>query len=81
MGWVDGQGYKLLLHALDALKVDNVLVIGQERLHSNLVRDMRGKRAAGGGGGGRDVQVWKLPKSGGVVGLVASCCIQLRPIA
>ena len=26
MGWVDGAGYKLLLHALEALKVDNVLV-------------------------------------------------------
>jgi hypothetical protein len=26
MGWVDGAGYKLLLHALKALKVDNVLV-------------------------------------------------------
>jgi len=65
MGWVDGKGYKLLLHTLDALKVDNVLVIGQERLHSELVRDMRGKRA--GGGVGRYVQVWKLPKSGGVV--------------
>ena len=69
-GWVDGQGYKLLLHALDALKVDNVLVIGQERLHSELVRDMRGRKAGdigGGGFGGRDVQVWKVPKSGGVV--------------
>ena len=30
---------------------------------------MRGKKAGGGGGGGggRDVQVWKVPKSGGVV--------------
>ena len=73
MGWVDGGGYKLLLHALDALKIDNVLVIGQERLHSELVRDMRGKKrvagddSGGGGGEGRDVQVWKVPKSGGVV--------------
>ena len=48
MGWVDGAGYKLLLHALDALKITDVLVVGQERLHAELRRDMRGKtRAAG----------------------------------
>lgn len=66
MGWVDGAGYKLLLHALDALKITDVLVVGQERLHAELRRDMRGK-TRGGGPGSRAVQVWKLPKSGGVV--------------
>ena len=36
MGWVDGAGYKLLLHALDTLKITDVLVVGQERLHAEL---------------------------------------------
>ena len=68
MGWVEGQGYKLLLHALDALKVDNVVVVGQERLHSELTRDFRGKRVGGDASGeGTPVRVWKLNKSGGVV--------------
>ena len=71
-GWVDGVGYKLLLHALDALKITDVFVIGQERLHAQLHNDTRGKVAGGGESGEskrvpRSVQVWKLPKSGGVV--------------
>jgi polyribonucleotide 5'-hydroxyl-kinase len=71
-GWVDGVGYKLLLHALDALKITDVFVIGQERLHAQLHNDTRGKVAGGGDSGEskrvpRSVQVWKLPKSGGVV--------------
>ena len=68
MGLVEGQGYKLLLHALDALKVDNVVVVGQERLHSELTRDFGGKRVGGDvPGEGTPVRVWKLNKSGGVV--------------
>jgi len=68
MGWVEGQGYKLLLHALDALKVDNVVVVGQERLHSEITRDFRHKRVGGESmAEGTPVRVWKLNKSGGVV--------------
>jgi polyribonucleotide 5'-hydroxyl-kinase len=40
--------------------------MGQERLHSELTRDLRGNMV-GDGEGGRPIQVWKLPKSGGVV--------------
>lgn len=57
MGWVDGEGYRLLVHAAKALGVNVVLVLGQDRLHSELDRDL-----AGGG-----VDVVKLAKSGGVV--------------
>ena len=64
MGWVDGAGYKLLLRALDALKITDVLVVGQERLHAELRRDFRGKTVLG---SNHPIEVWKLPKSGGVV--------------
>ena len=36
MGWIEGLGYDLLLHAIDALKADVVLVVGQERLYNQL---------------------------------------------
>ena len=65
MGWVDGAGYKLLLRALDALKITDVLVVGQERLHAELRRDFRGKTVSG--TKPTPIEVWKLPKSGGVV--------------
>ncbi|CAD7695075.1 unnamed protein product [Ostreobium quekettii] len=60
MGWVEGLGYELILHAIKALKVDNVLVVGQERLHSQLESDLRQARNP-------RIQVLRLPKSGGVV--------------
>jgi len=63
-GWVDGVGYKLLLRALDALKITDVLVIGQERLHAELKRDFFGKTVER---TNQPIEVWKLPKSGGVV--------------
>jgi len=63
-GWVDGVGYKLLLRALDALKITDVLVIGQERLHAELKRDFFGKTIER---TNQPIEVWKLPKSGGVV--------------
>lgn len=41
MGWVDGLGYELLLHAIQALKAGVVLVVGQDRLHSQLRNTLR----------------------------------------
>lgn len=41
MGWVEGLGYELLLHSIKALKADVVLVVGQDRLHSQLRNDLR----------------------------------------
>ena len=57
MGWIEGLGYDLLLHSIQALKVDTVLVLGQERLYSML----RGLYA------GKGVDVVKLARSGGAV--------------
>lgn len=55
-GWVKGQGYQHLLHAAKAFKVCNILVLDQERLYNELLRDVDSS-----------VKVVLLPKSGGVV--------------
>lgn len=55
MGWVEGLGYELLLHAAHTLHADVVLVVGQDRLYSQLSASLK------------DVTLAKLPKSGGVV--------------
>ena len=57
MGWIDGMGLELLLHAREALKIDHVLVIGQERLYGQLQQKLAGT----------DCQVFRMQKSGGVV--------------
>lgn len=58
MGWIEGQGYKLLLHAATTLKIDVILVLGHERLHSELSAEFASNPA---------VSVVKLQRSGGVV--------------
>jgi polyribonucleotide 5'-hydroxyl-kinase len=66
MGWVEGLGYDLLLHAAKVLKVNTVVVVGQDRLHSQLKRSLGGGSGGSGGSGGR-VAVVKAAKSDGVV--------------
>jgi polyribonucleotide 5'-hydroxyl-kinase len=56
-GWVDGEGYELLLHAIRAFKIDVVLVLDNERLFSDLKSTSFGV----------PVECIKLRKSGGVV--------------
>ena len=56
-GFIEGLGYDLLKHAVTALKTDVVLVVGQERLYSQLAGELKGK----------GVSVVKLPRSTGVV--------------
>lgn len=41
MGWVDGLGYELLIHSIKTLKADSVIVVGQDRLHSQLRNELR----------------------------------------
>lgn len=59
MGWVEGLGYDLLLHAIRALKINTVIVVGQDRLHSQLKRSLAKEKGA--------IQVVKAAKSDGVV--------------
>ncbi|XP_023533688.1 protein CLP1 homolog [Cucurbita pepo subsp. pepo] len=58
MGWIEGVGYELLLHAIDTLNANVVLVLGQEKLWSMLKDVLKNKP---------NVDVVKLQKSGGVV--------------
>ncbi|KAK9925134.1 hypothetical protein M0R45_033471 [Rubus argutus] len=58
MGWIEGAGYELLLHAIDTFNANVVLVLGQEKLCS-MLRDVLKNKS--------NVDVVKLQKSGGVV--------------
>lgn len=55
-GWVRGGGYQSLVHTAGAFEVDIIVVLDQERLYNELVRDMPDF-----------VKVIVIPKSGGVV--------------
>lgn len=55
-GWIKNEGYKLLLNNAKAFEVDVILVLDQERLFNELVRDVP-----------KFVKVVFLQKSGGVV--------------
>uniref|UniRef100_A0A1B6BXL4 Protein CLP1 homolog n=2 Tax=Clastoptera arizonana TaxID=38151 RepID=A0A1B6BXL4_9HEMI len=66
-GWVKNEGYKHLVHAAQAFEVDVILVLDQERLYNELVRDMP-----------NFVKVVLLPKSGGVVERTQTYRIEAR---
>lgn len=55
-GYVDGEGFDLLKHCIDAFAIDIVLVMGHDRLYSSLTSTLS-----------QSVAIVKLPKSGGVV--------------
>jgi len=57
--WVEGEGYELLKHAIAALSVDVVLVLGHDRLYSMLSAHISTFPLA--------CKIIKLPRSGGVV--------------
>lgn len=54
-GWIKGSGYRQLLDSAKAFEVDVIMVLDQERLYNELVRDMP-----------QFVKIIFLPKSGGV---------------
>lgn len=54
-GWIKALGYKQLLYTATAFEVDVILVLDQERLYNELVRDVP-----------NFIKVVLLPKSGGV---------------
>lgn len=65
-GWIDGDGFALLMHGIQALSIDVVLVMGHDKLYSNLVTALDAAL--------RPVTVVKLPRSGGVVTRVSHSC-------
>lgn len=56
-GWVEGPGYANIVHAANTFKVDVILVVGHERLYSDLKSDASLNKTS----------IAKLAKSGGVV--------------
>ena len=59
--WLDGAGYELLLHQAAEFEADVIVVIGDDRLHSQLSAHAMQASTA------KQLQVIKLSKSGGVV--------------
>lgn len=57
-GWVTGYGYQSILQAAKHFRISTVFVIDQERLYSELARDLRNNP---------DIKLMFTPKSGGVV--------------
>mmetsp|Transcript_40225 Transcript_40225/g.89282 ORF Transcript_40225/g.89282 Transcript_40225/m.89282 type:complete len:430 (+) Transcript_40225:36-1325(+) len=59
LGWIDGLGYELQLHAMSSFKADVVLVMELDRLYTQVSTELKGRNPP--------VSVVKLNKSGGVV--------------
>ena len=57
-GWIDGDGFDLLLWSIDKMEVDYVLVIDNDRLYSDLTTNYEQKN--------KNLKIIKLQKSGGV---------------
>ncbi len=54
-GWVEGGGLNLIYNAIKTLEIDHVLVIGDDRLNSNLKKKFP------------NISIERIQKSGGVV--------------
>jgi len=93
-GWVDGEGYKLLLHAAEALGINVVLVLGHDQLHAQLNRELThvtiapieasassGSNQVSAPATNLEVDVVKLQRSGSVRGLERGeeyCCTHVH---
>ena len=71
-GWIQEEGYRLLLHTIQAMSITVVLVMGHDRLYSML------RSAVGKGEATAAVKVIKVPRSGGGVSRDASFLRQSR---
>lgn len=58
-GWIQDDGYQLLLHAASALRITVVLVLGHDRLYSMMKNTLNQQHES--------IKVIKIPRSGGVV--------------
>jgi len=67
-GWIDGLGYDLLLRAIDALRINIVLVLGHDRLYSMLTTHyLPSSNADNPAHAPPKLKIIKLPRSGGAV--------------
>jgi polyribonucleotide 5'-hydroxyl-kinase len=59
-GWIEEEGYQLVLHTIEVMRINVILVMGHDRLYSMLQSHIQ-KKTTG------SIKVIKLPRSGGVV--------------
>jgi polyribonucleotide 5'-hydroxyl-kinase len=71
-GWIQDEGFNLLLHAVTALRINIVLVMGHDRLYS-MMKNSIAKTAAS-----SNIKVIKVPRSGGVVSRASSYMLSSR---
>jgi polyribonucleotide 5'-hydroxyl-kinase len=69
-GWIQDEGFNLLLHAVTALRITVVLVIGHDRLYS-MMKNAIAKT-------NESVKIIKVPRSGGVVSRASSYMLSTR---
>lgn len=67
VGWIEDLGYDLLLHAIDTLRINIVLVLGHDRLYSMLTTNYVSSTMNDNPAESSKPKIIKLPRSGGVV--------------
>jgi polyribonucleotide 5'-hydroxyl-kinase len=65
-GWIQDEGYPLLLHAAEALEISIILILGHDRLYSMMTNHYK-KNNASDKSSNKQPKILKLPRSGGVV--------------
>lgn len=71
-GWIQDEGFKLLLHTVDVMKISIVLIMGHDRLYSMLNSHFKKNPTDS------PPKVIKLPRSGGTVSREAAFLRQAR---
>ncbi|KAG7368374.1 Pre-mRNA cleavage complex II protein Clp1-domain containing protein [Nitzschia inconspicua] len=66
-GWIRDEGYELLLHTAEALKISVLLVLGHDRLYSMMTSHYKKLQREQGDDTSVIPKVLKLPRSGGIV--------------
>lgn len=66
-GFTEGIGYQAIVHAVHAFQVDTILVLGDERLHSELQRDFQNSQGSDPQQQSPPVNIIRLTRSGGSV--------------
>jgi len=69
-GWIQDEGYQLLLHSVQALRISVVLIMGHDRLYSMMKNSLKKVNES--------IKVIKVPRSGGVVQRDANFLRQCR---
>jgi polyribonucleotide 5'-hydroxyl-kinase len=71
-GWIQNEGFDLLLHTVTALRINIVLVMGHDRLYSMMKNSIAKTEASS------SIKIIKVPRSGGVVSRASSYMLNCR---